>query len=111
MVDGDGIESYKVVISRKELDKLRRWGEWATTAGVLDEFLVAIKTVNFRLSFEPLDWGEPRYSLKHLKLAMRFGTFRMLNVWYGVNARKRIVFVKLFQYRGDDPQRPPPDEA
>ena len=110
-MEGDGIESFKVSISRKELDKLRRWGAWATKAGVLDEFLVTVKTINFRLSFEPLEWGEPRYTLNQLRLAVRFGTFKMINVWYGVNVRKRVVFVKLLQFRGDYPPGQPPEES
>jgi hypothetical protein len=106
---GESIEQYKVSISEEELNKLRRWGEWAAQTGVLDEYLVALKTINYRLSFEPMDWGEPRYTLQSLKLAVRLGTFKMLNVWYGVHLEKRIVFVKRFQFRGDYPHGQPPE--
>ena len=106
---GEGIEQFKVHISQKELDKLRRWGEWAKQAGVLDEYLVALKTVNYRLSFEPMEWGEPRYRLHNLHLTVRFGTFKMINVWYGVQLEKRAVFVKVFQFRGDYPHGQPPE--
>jgi hypothetical protein len=108
---GESIEQYQVSIAPKELDKLRRWGEWATQAGVLDDYLVALKTINYRLSFEPLDWGEPRYTQRQLKLAVRFGTFKMLNLWYGVHLEKRVVFVKLFQFRGDYPHGRPPEAS
>jgi hypothetical protein len=100
---------YKVVVPGAELDKLKRWGDWAKQAGVLDDYLIALKTINFRLAFEPSEWGEPRYALRHLDLEMRFGTFKMLNVWYGVNEARRLVFVKVFQFRGDYPQGQPPD--
>jgi hypothetical protein len=95
------LDPYKVVISRSELQKLQRWGEWARRSGVLDDYLVALKTINFRLSFEPAEWGEPRYTLHELELDIRLGTFDMLNVWYGVSEARRIVYVKVFQFRGD----------
>ena len=108
---GDSIEQYKVIISRKELDKLQSWGAWAVQAGVLDEYLVTLKTINYRLSFEPLDWGEPHYTLRQLNLAVMFGTFKMLNVWYAVQRDKCLVFVKLFQFRGDYPRGQPPESS
>jgi hypothetical protein len=105
----EGIRQFKVSIPQIELDRLKRWGEWAKQAGVLDDYLVALKTINYRLSFEPTEWGEPRYTLRQLRLEVRFGTFKMLNVWYGVNDEQRIVYVKLFQFRGDYPHGHPPE--
>jgi hypothetical protein len=107
----ESLEQYTVSISKKELGKLQRWGAWAAQAGVLDEYLVALKTINYRLSFEPMEWGEPRYTLHGLKLSVRFGTFRMINVWYGVHLEKRIVFVKLFQFRRDYAHGQPPETS
>lgn len=66
------LDPYKVVISRNELQKLQRWGEWARRTGVLDDYLIALKTINFRLSFEPTEWGEPRYTLQELGLDVRW---------------------------------------
>jgi hypothetical protein len=108
---GEGVEQNRVSIAQAELDKLKRWGEWATQAGVLDEYLVAFKTVNYRLSFEPNEWGEPRYTLRNLQLSVRFGTFKMLNDWYGVHLEKRVVFVKRFQFRGDYAHGQPPGDS
>jgi hypothetical protein len=108
MVHGNG-EQYKVRISQKELEKLKRWGQWAAAAGVLDDYLVALKTVNYRLAFEPLEWGEPKYRARKLNLAVRLGTCKMLDVWYGVHLQKPIVFVKIFQFRGDYPVGQPPE--
>ena len=110
MSSGDS-NSYKVIISRAELEKLERWGAWAKQKGVLDEFLAALKTINYRLTREPGDWGEPRYMLRHLGLEIRLGTFSMMNVWYGVNYEKALVFVKVFQFRGDYPPGMPADQA
>ncbi len=108
---GESIEQYKVSISQNELDKLKRWGEWAVQTGVLDEYQVALRTINYRLSFEPMDWGEPRYTLRKLNLEIRFGTFKIINVWYGVDRDRRIVYVKRFQFRGDSPHGKPPESS
>lgn len=108
MTEGSG-EPYTVSISQNELDKLKRWGAWAEDAGVLEDYLQTLKTVNYRLAFEPMDWGEPRYTLHQLKLEIRLGTSKMLNVWYGVHFDERIVFVKKFQFRRDYPQGGPPE--
>jgi hypothetical protein len=107
----EGSDPYKVIIPKQELDKLRKWGEWADGVGARDDYLVALKTINYRLSFEPTEWGEPRYTLHEMKLAVRFGTFKMINVWYGVHLEKQIVFVKVFQFRGDYPHGQPPESS
>jgi len=100
---------FQISISRYELQKLTGWGKWAKQMGVLDDFWVALKTINYRVSFEPMEWGEPRYTLRHLHLKVRFGTVKMLNDRYGVNTQKQVVFVKTFQFRGDYPPGRPPE--
>jgi hypothetical protein len=102
-------QQYTISISQVELDKLRRWGAWAKEAGVLDDYLVALKTINFRLAFEPTDWGEFRYPLDDLKLDIRLGSFKMLDVKYGVHRELRIVFVKEFHFRSDYAHGKPPE--
>ncbi len=102
---------FKVSISAKEFQKLKSWGEWAKSNHVLDEYLAALKTIDYRLAFEPAEWGEPKYSLRKLKLDVRFGTVKMLNVWYGVSLARRVVYVKVFQFRADYPPGRPPDAA
>jgi hypothetical protein len=102
---------YTISISQAELDKLRQWAAWAKEKGVLDDYLVALKTINFRLAFEPTEWGEFRYPLDDLKLDIRLGSFKMLDVKYGVHREQRIVFVKQFQFRSDYPHGQPPETA
>jgi len=110
MADNE-VSHYRLIISGHERDKLLRWAGWAKQIGVLDEYLVALKTINFRLSFEPVEWGEAKYPLEELDLYVYFGTFKMLNVWYAVHRRERIVFVKMFQFRGDYPHGRPPNDV
>src|SRR3990172_6219942 len=102
-------DKFNIIISKNELLKLKQWGEWARANGMLDHYLVVLKTIDFRLSFEPLEWGEPRFTLQHMGLTVCFGTFKMLNVWYGVNEESRKVYVRVFQFRGDYAGGKPPD--
>jgi hypothetical protein len=85
----EAFQQYRISISQAELDKLRRWGDWAKEKGVLNDYLVALKTINFRLAFEPAEWGEFRYPLEELKLDIRVGSFKMLDVKYGVHREQR----------------------
>ena len=100
---------FQVVIPGKEMQKLTAWTDWARQWGVLDDYLRALKTINYRLAYEPDEWGEPKYTLKALHLRIFLGTFMMLNVWYGVNDEHRKVYVKTFQFRMTYPFCPPPD--
>ena len=104
-------QPFQIVIPGRELQKLTDWTEWARQSGVLDEFLRTLKTINFRLAYEPDEWGEPKYTLKGMKLRMFFGTFMMLNVWYGVHDEHRRVYVKTFQFSPTYPLAPPPDPS
>jgi hypothetical protein len=38
-----------IIIPRRELDKLEFWGKWARQQGILQDYLVELKTVRFRL--------------------------------------------------------------
>jgi hypothetical protein len=102
---------FTVIISQLELQKLKRWAEWAKQEGALDDFLADLRTLNYRLSFEADEWGEPRYTQKELKLKIRFASLPTINVWYGVHEEEPIVFVKVFQFRTDHPKGQPPDTA
>ncbi len=62
-MEESGLTQYRLSYSQQESDKLIRWGEWAKEQGVLADYLVALRTINYRLCFEPGEWGEPRYTL------------------------------------------------
>ena len=104
-------QPFKIIISGKEINKLKTWTEWARQSGVLDDYLRTLKTINYRLEYEPDEWGDPKDTLTELNLRMFFGTFMMLNVWYGVHDEHRRVYVKTFQFSPTYPLAPPPDPS
>lgn len=54
---------HEIVIPDSELTKLRYWSGWSKQHGFLGDFLKALKTIQYRLTWEPFEWGEPRSML------------------------------------------------
>lgn len=101
---------FRVVPLAEPAACLRRWGEWASQQGgqVYADFLQTLRTINFRLTREPLEWGESRQRYEALDLQMRFGSFLMLSVWYGVSEERRVVFVTRVIFVASYPHGQPP---
>lgn len=88
---------FKVSISSAQNQILIDGAEWAAKQKLKKEFLASLKEIEFRLKFEPDDWGEGREFLPKLQIHMRCGTCRMISVLYGVDDRRRVVYVKRFR--------------
>ncbi len=104
---------YRVVLLASERERLRRWRVWAVACGgqILDDFLRTARTVQYRLGYEPLEWGDHHYTLHHLDLDVKFATYLMFNVDYAVSERHRIVYVRRFLFVTSYPHgQPPADE-
>ena len=108
-MEPDAQAPFKVVILDSEQVKIKRWIAWAKQQGAQSKLLKALKTIQFRLTWEPLEWGEPRYLLHELELELRLGIFSMLNVWYGVSRSNRTGFVKVVQFHASYPGGAPPE--
>jgi hypothetical protein len=85
---------YQVCCSEKELERLRVLAQRATTLGIRKEFLAALKSINQKLSSEPLSWGDPQYRLSNLGLLFCHGIYSMLHAYYAVSEERHLVFVK-----------------
>ena len=71
----------------------RRWGEAAARAGILDEFIAAVRTVEWRLTHEALEWGEAFQHLRGLNMIKRRAVQWYFVVSYGVNEQARYVSI------------------
>lgn len=107
-----GLPPYRVVLWPSEADRLRRWLGWARQCGgqILGDFLQTANTVQYRLQHEPLAWGDPNFTYRHLGLEVRFGTYLMFNVRYLVSEATRIVYVQRFLFVKSYPLGQPLDE-
>lgn len=97
---------FKIGTSAAQIDQLRAEEGWARANGLFDEYLAAMKEIEFRLTVEPHEWGESREHLDHLRVQLRCGTSRMVTVLYGVADDRDVVFVK--EFRINRKYRPPP---
>jgi hypothetical protein len=87
---------YRIAISHSEHNKLTEWENWADEKNLRSEYIARLKELEFRLGYEPSEWGESRETLPNLDLQVRIGTCRMITVLYGVHEEKKTVFVKQF---------------
>ncbi len=87
---------YILSCADREIQKLRHWRERARLVGRESEFVEMVSRVYDRLTNDPLVWGDPLYRLHRLDLLICRGRYRFLQVYYGVDRAKRIVYVKEF---------------
>lgn len=84
-------------------DHLRDIAEREVDAGRGPGIAAALTEIDFRLRHEADEWGEGREYLPVLDIQLRVGIVGPVTVWYGVDAARRIVYVKRFRLRGDPP--------
>lgn len=84
-------------MSDAQYEVLANGAAWANTNNLRSEYLAALKELDFRLKFEPHEWGEGREWLPELSIRMRCGTCRMITVLYGVDEARRVVHIKQFR--------------
>lgn len=87
-------------------ERLRTDGAWLQASGLVPEFAVAMREIEYRLVVEPDEWGESRERLEYLDLQMWCGTSRLVTVLYGVDVGRRIVVVKEFRINHNYRPRP-----
>jgi hypothetical protein len=93
MAGGSG-RLYRVVYSESIQRSLVRTHRRALARGRGDEVIAAAKAIDTHLRTDPWAFGEPRYHLLELRLAVRIGVHAPLAVWYAVHLDKPVVFVK-----------------
>src|SRR5437762_12181424 len=69
----------------------------AALEGRGQEMLDAYRQIVQRLQTDPLGFGEPKYSLKHLRLQVRSCSIRPLVVDYAVTVEHQLVFIKFLR--------------
>jgi hypothetical protein len=67
----------------------------ARAAGRFAEVAQAVRDINTRLQWIPLDFGEPLRYFAHLGIQKRIGTVAPIVVTFGVDESRRIVYVSV----------------
>ncbi len=96
-MSGAGESPYHVACPGRELKKLREWLRQARRLGKGDEFLRLVAVSERRLMTDPISWGDPQYHLSRMGLLVLRGTYQYLQVIYGVDEIRRIVYISDFE--------------
>jgi hypothetical protein len=89
--------SFYVVYSTPVRKKLKEILAKAKKVGKLDRFLRAALEIDERLHRDPFGLGELKGQLPRMNLQVHVGCVRPLAVEFGIEAEKKIVFVKRIQ--------------
>jgi len=81
----------------------RRWRQQAARAGILDEYLAALRRLAWRLTNEATDWGEPFQNLHALDMVGRRGVEWFFVAIYSVNEEKRFVYLQNVKLLPNNP--------
>jgi hypothetical protein len=97
---GNGATGYQVVYQPAALQSLKQIHD---ALGYEDRamFVAAMRAIHSRLRKDPQVFGEYRYPLVNMRLAMRAGAFRPLHVTYGVHSERPLVFAMAFRLLPD----------
>jgi hypothetical protein len=87
--------SFRVVYSQWCRDQTRELLSRAAAQGRFAEVARAIRDIDTRLHWIPLDFGEPLQDYTALGIKVHIGVLAPLVVRYGVDEIRRIVYVSL----------------
>jgi hypothetical protein len=85
---------FHVIASQEVLHNLENLYNQAKQKGWDNDFLAALKRIDSNLRQRPNQFGEPRFTLRHLDLEIRVAIDSPLVVAFGVHRQKPIVFVR-----------------
>jgi hypothetical protein len=91
--------AYRVVAADRILRLLDSWTGRAFRAGFGMAFLESLRAVVHKLENRPLEWGDPLYRLPAMNLLIHHAMSNFLNVHYGVDEERRIVYLKDVELR------------
>jgi hypothetical protein len=90
-----GVPPYRVVYSDWCRETTRQLLARAAAKGRLVQFAQAVRDIERRLQWIPLDFGEPLRDFVKLGVQERLGSVAPLVVRFGVDEANRLVFVNL----------------
>jgi hypothetical protein len=89
------VPPYRVVYSERCREQTRELLQRAAAQERFAEVARAVRDIDTRLHWIPLDFGEPLQDLARLGIKEHIGVLAPLVVKYGVDEARRIVYVAL----------------
>lgn len=94
MTASNGTPPYRVSLSDEVIGRMKYWGEVAGKLGLLEWYTRALRVIDNKLRHNPIEWGDPLFSYKHLGLRTFHGVHATFLIFYAVHEEKKIVFVR-----------------
>ena len=91
----DAVPPYRVVYSDRRRAHVKQLLERASQQGRFAELAQAIRDIDTRLHWVPLDFGEPLQDYLELRIVELVGVVSPLVVKYGIDEDRRIVYISL----------------
>lgn len=85
---------YQLALSQDLIQRIRSWATRAAKLNLVDQLVATLQAIHQTLTTEPLIWGDPQFHYQHLDLRVYRGIQDMLYVYYAVDEKRRIVYVK-----------------
>jgi hypothetical protein len=90
-----GVPPYRVIYSELCREETRQLLTRARSKGRFAEVAQAVRDIDVRLRWIPLDFGEPLQHFVNLGIKEHIGVLAPLVIKYGVDEERRIVYVSL----------------
>jgi hypothetical protein len=91
----EGAAPYRIVYSGRCRDETRQLLMRAKAKGLFTEVAKAVRDIDTRLRWIPLDFGEPLQDFPNVGIKEHIGALGPLVVKYGVDEARRLVYVTL----------------
>jgi hypothetical protein len=92
---------FRVIVSDLLKDRMIALHDQAVARGKGTEYLEALRTIYERLRDDPLEFGEPLFSLPAMKVTVRHAAVGFVVVDYGVHQQRAVVFVRSIRLLSD----------
>src|SRR5215471_710479 len=86
--------TFQLIVSERILNQIKEWIQAALLSRRQAAFRADLEAVKQYLTTRPLEWGDPLYRLTVMNLLIHHGMSQFLNVHYGVDEERRIVYFK-----------------
>src|SRR5262249_29206731 len=91
---GSSPARFRVTFNELLRQRVREYTQRAHDSGFGQRFLAEMQEIVERMATDPLNWGDPIYTLHSLGLQMFHRIHSGIHVEYGVNEPARVVFVR-----------------
>jgi hypothetical protein len=82
---------------------LRTWLQDASGLGIRPQYEGALRALTQNLANRPLEWGDPQYRLRHMKLLVLHRLEPLFQAHYAVDEERRIVYLMQVSPRPGSP--------